>query len=67
MISRAAGVALALYLMFGLMIGLMMKMAIPAINPLGVAYLTTAWPGFITGSPLQAPIPRWCFSFPDRR
>jgi len=61
--ERVIGCAVVLYLGFGLCEGLLLKTAIPAVNGLGVAYMAVAWPGFIKGSPLEAPIPRWAFTF----
>lgn len=38
---------IAAYLGAGLFSGLMMQRAIPALNPLGVAYIAVTWPGQI--------------------
>jgi hypothetical protein len=62
---------LAAYLGAGLFAGLLIKQAIPALNPLGVAYITTTWPAQIycarTSSGCRA-MPsekqaHWMFSF----
>lgn len=38
------GLAIGLYLGAGLFGGLLMQRAIPALNPLGVAYMAVTWP-----------------------
>ena len=44
---RAATILLSMYLGAGLFAGLMMQRAIPALNPLGVAFITATWPNQI--------------------
>lgn len=65
MSGRILAAAATLYLGFGLCLGLATRAAIPAVNGAGVAYITVAWPGFVQGSPIKAPIPSWVFSFAE--
>lgn len=59
------GVALALYISFGLCLGLITRLAIPAVNAAGVAYIAMTWPAWVKGSPIKLHIPRWVFTFPS--
>ena len=54
---------LSVYFGAGLFGGLLMKQAIPAINPLGVAYYAATWPGHV----YCASTVRDCDSFPGPR
>ena len=51
----------ALYIGAGLFGGLLMQAAIPAINPLGVAYYAATWPAQI----YCAPVSRGCNVTPN--
>lgn len=64
---------ISVYLGAGLFAGLLMQRAIPALNPLGVAYIATTWPkqiicawtssGCDTGPPER--LAPYLFRFPE--
>jgi hypothetical protein len=58
---------LVIYLTIGLLAGLLMAWAIPAMNVFGVLYYTLFWPMFVLqgafGIPINWPIPSWAFTF----
>ncbi len=67
MAKRILGWVVAGYLLIGLVLGLVVSVAIPAVNVLGVGYYALTWPLHVAhGSGLtewQPPIPDWVFSF----
>lgn len=61
----------SLYLGAGLFAGIMMQRAIPAINPIGIAFIAVTWPNQVRCARVSSgcdPIPKWItpyiFSFP---
>jgi hypothetical protein len=54
-------VVVALYLAVGLVLGLIMESAVPAMNALGVAYYALTWPLWLLG--FNPTIPTWMFTF----
>lgn len=58
---RKYQIALVIYLMIGLALGLVMEHHLPAMNALGVLYYAITWPLWIIG--LGLPIPAFMFTF----
>lgn len=67
--------ALSAYLGAGTFAGLMMQRAIPALNPLGVAFIAATWPNQVRCARVSAGCdptpPEWAqpylFTFPEPR
>ena len=55
---------LTLYILTGLRFGLALEHAMPAVNYLGVGYVTLTWPLHLKISPVAAPVAKWMFTFP---
>ena len=58
------------YVIIGLILGIILKSAIPAINLYGVGYYAFTWPLWVYASVTNhevLPIPAWCFSFPKEQ
>lgn len=63
----AAGVVVGLYLFVGLQFGLALQRYMPAVNGLGVAYVTVTWPFHLKVNPIAAPVATWMFDLDRAR